>query len=149
MTQQWLYGTRRKGSRNVLSSSSAGASDNQTGNAELLLLFPQVLYTLTRANTLRALPATNHTAVNPLYRGKASFTVTLSNMGEAATERAKWGGIVIYITVDKEPRETRFGGSVCDTGTSRSQQAAGAAELPGQPSFFMQILEIVATSQKT
>lgn len=59
------------------------------GTTELLLLFPQVLYTLTRANTLRALPATHHTAVNPPYRGKAGFTVTQSNMGEASTERAK------------------------------------------------------------
>lgn len=59
------------------------------GTTELLLLFPQVLYTLTRANTLRALPATHHAAVNPPYRGKAGFTVTQSNMGEASTERAK------------------------------------------------------------
>lgn len=67
----------------------------------------------------------------------------------ASAERAKWGGIVIYITMDKEPRETYFSGSICDTETSRSQQAAGAAELLGQPSFFMQILEFVTTSQKT
>lgn len=72
----------------------------------------------------------------------------LSKMVEASTERAKKVGIV-YIIVDKEPRGTNCSGSFCDTGRSRGQQAAGDAELFGQCSFFMQILEIVIISGKT
>lgn len=73
----------------------------------------------------------------------------LSKMVEASTERTKKVGIVIYIIVDKEPRGTNCSGSFRDTGRSRGQQASGAAELLGQCSFFMQILEIVITSGKT
>lgn len=51
--------------------------------------------------------------------------------------------------MDKEPQESNLSDSVCGTETSRSQQVAGAAELLGQRSFFMQILEVVTTSGKT
>jgi len=38
--------------------------------------------------------------------------------------------------VDKEPQESNLSGSICDTETSRSQQAAGAAELLEQCAFL-------------
>lgn len=52
------------------------------GTAELLLLFPQVLHTLTRANTLRALPATNHAAVkSPVTRKGQFYNDTIKHGG--------------------------------------------------------------------
>lgn len=78
---------------------------------------------------------------NPLYLGKARDGGSISRKGK--------GGTVIYIIVGKEPPESNLSGSIYDTETSRSQQAAGAAELLGQRSFFMQILEIITSLGKT